>query len=93
VGTKMNLWKGFDRLIVVLSLLTGPIVFLYLVCVEGPPDTIVSFMRFLFLFWVIGLVAVCAMYGLVRWLLIPLVHWIVEGFHDGDAQRKRKEAD
>jgi len=79
----MNLRHGFRRITLVLSLLSPPIVFLYLLfCTEVPPKTVDEIIGVLLLCFFLFFVGLWAVYGLIRWIIIPVVRWIIRGFQD-----------
>jgi hypothetical protein len=73
----MNLKKGFLKLTLALSILSG--IILTIVLLVNPPYEIGNYIQFVFFFFIIGFIAIWLFYFFIKWIVIG---FIVKGFKD-----------
>lgn len=85
----MNLHKGLKRLTLVLSVSSGPIFTIYLLAIGNEPVDFGDFIYGVLFFCGGGFLTVWAIYGMALWVIVPVVRWIVTGFHNANNVEKK----
>jgi len=86
---KINLKKGWNRILIILSVVWGGVCFIFVLEHERG---LVSILFFSALIWVVGLVVFLICIKLIEWV-IELIGWVIAGFRDKDDETEDDEQD